>query len=80
LYLFPKKICLESPKKSHDSWPSYEQSSTPSILSIENEVIHPSEIDVAVNRMTNVYESKLARTKQTMHLKIVPKLMPDGLT
>ena len=42
---------------------SCEYSSTPSILSIEEEVVYHWEIDIVLPRMSDVQEHKLARTK-----------------
>jgi len=47
-------------------WSSCERSSTPRIMSIEEDVVYPWEIDVAVNRMLDFQARKLASTRQTM--------------
>ena len=60
------------------SWSSCEYSSMPSILSIEEEVVYPWEIDVAISCMSNVQECKLLKTKTTVKLKTVPELMAEG--
>ena len=60
------------------SWSSIQYSSTPSILSIEEEVVYPWEIDVAVSSLSDVQKCKLARTKTTMRLKTIPELMAVG--
>ncbi|KAJ8442138.1 hypothetical protein Cgig2_011328 [Carnegiea gigantea] len=57
------------------SWCSCEYSSTPSILSIEKEVICPWKVDVAVSHMIDVQEHKLARTKTILRLKTPNELM-----
>jgi len=60
------------------SWSCCEYSSTPSILIIEEEVVYPWEIDIAISRMSDIQECKLARTKTTTRLKTVPELMAKG--
>lgn len=61
----PKKIpyVVLIYEPSTPSWSSYKYSSTPSILSVEEEVIYPWEIDIVVSRMTDVQDRKLARIK-----------------
>ena len=60
------------------SWSSRDYSSTPSILSIEEEVVYPWEIDVAIFRMADVQERRLARTKIIVRLKTPDQLMAEG--
>jgi len=73
----PKNQSREHKKNPYDvpvyepitPWSNCMYSSTPSILSIEEEVVYPWEIDVTVSRMTDVQEHRLARTKATVRLK-----------
>jgi len=60
------------------SWSSCEYSSTPSILSIEEEVIYMWEIDVLVSRTTDVQERRLARTKTIVRFKTPDEFMAKG--
>ena len=50
------------------SWSSYECCFTPSVLSMEEEVVYPWKINVSISHMSNVQECKLARTETTMRL------------
>lgn len=52
----------------------------PKILSIKEEVIYPWEIAIAINRITDVQERKLAKAKKTMRLKTVLERMEEGMT
>ena len=50
----------------------------PSILSIEDEIVYPWEIDITISLMTDVQERKLTTTKTTALLKTRPRLMIEG--
>ena len=77
----PKKIpyALLVHEISYNLWSSCERSFTPSILSVDKEVVYLWEIDVAINHITDFQEHSLVRTKQAMGPKIVPELMAEGL-
>jgi len=51
---------------------------TPSIHSIGEEVVYPWKINVAVSRMTDVQEYRLAMTKTPLRLKTLDQLMAEG--
>ena len=84
----PPKNQVREPKKIPYVVPIYElgmppcssceYSSTPSILGIEEEVVHPWEIDVAVFGMIDVRECKLGMTQTTARLKTIHELMAEG--
>jgi len=56
------------------SWSSCKYSSTPNIISIEEKVLYPCKIDIAISRMSDVQERKLARTKTISTLETIPEL------
>ncbi|KAJ8439000.1 hypothetical protein Cgig2_012996 [Carnegiea gigantea] len=72
----PKKIPYVVPifEPRTPSWSSCEYSSTPSILNIEKDV----EIDVAVDRMVDFQERRMAKTKTTPWLRSPDELLAEG--
>ncbi|KAJ8434187.1 hypothetical protein Cgig2_004658 [Carnegiea gigantea] len=73
----PKKIPYVVPifGPNTPSWSSYEYSSTPSILSIQEEVSYPWEIDIATPSLTDVQEQSTAKTKTTAKLRSLDELL-----
>ena len=59
-------------------WSSCEYSSAPSILSIEEDVIYPWEIDVVVDRVLDFQERRMAKTMMTTWLRSSDELMVEG--
>ena len=59
-------------------WSSYKCSSTPSILSTEEDVIYPWEIDVAIDHMLDFQERRMAKIKLTARLRSPDKLLAEG--
>ncbi|KAJ8422577.1 hypothetical protein Cgig2_027658 [Carnegiea gigantea] len=64
----PKKIPYDVLiyKPDTPSWSSYEYSFTPNILSIEEDVVYPSKINVAVNRMHDLQEHRMATIRSSV--------------
>jgi len=60
------------------SWSSYEYSSTPSILSIEEDVVYPWEITMVVDCMLDFQECRMAKTKTTALLRSPGELLAKG--
>ena len=60
------------------SWSSSEYSSTPSILSIKEEVVYPWEIDVLISHINDVQECRLVMMKTTLLLRTPNELMVEG--
>ncbi|KAJ8421109.1 hypothetical protein Cgig2_009238 [Carnegiea gigantea] len=76
----PKKIPYAVPiyKLDIPLWSGCEYSSTPSILSIEGDVVYPWEINVAISRMTDFQECRLAMSQASQQLKTPNQLMAEG--
>ncbi|KAJ8430101.1 hypothetical protein Cgig2_007165 [Carnegiea gigantea] len=72
-----KKILCTVPiyELSTPSWSSYEYSSTPRILNVEEDVVYPWEIDVVVSHITDVQERRMAMIKT---VKTPEELMDEG--
>jgi len=51
------------------SWSNCEHCSTPSILNIEEDVVYPWEIEVAIDRMLAFQERRMAKIKMTARLR-----------
>ncbi|KAJ8421808.1 hypothetical protein Cgig2_016546 [Carnegiea gigantea] len=67
----PGKLASSRIEGRHPQFPNLPVLVDGRVVTIEEDVVYPWEIDVAVSRMTDVQEQKLARTKQIARPKTV---------